>query len=375
MKTIRDFLIISKQFSGDGTRLLIAMLLMIILMQQDVRAQMYVKNSSNQPLMTIQQGGNMGIGTTAPGAKLDVSGQVKISGGSPGAGKVLTSDASGLATWQTPSTGVGGTGVATRVAFWSGTSTLSNNANLYWDNTNSRLGIGQTNPGGSLGIASHSGNEIHFSGTGSANIYSQGMLDLAAGSGSSIQMRSNGSSTANMILNSSGYLGIGVTNPVARLDVNGQVKISGGSPGAGRVLTSDASGLASWDYPKLINYLAEAPLFDPPLSSCNSTPVTITQLTVTVSGYYFVSFAAGLEIDANAAASAFVDVNDASGTVLNNGFAVVSSTALMSGGQGKILYLNAGDIVKLKFHRWGGAGGCARCYGQGYNRVELFKIY
>ncbi|QQS44667.1 hypothetical protein IPM65_03660 [Candidatus Roizmanbacteria bacterium] len=45
--------------------------------------------------------GDVGIGTTNPSAKLEVAGQVKITGGSPGANKVLTSDASGLATWQT----------------------------------------------------------------------------------------------------------------------------------------------------------------------------------------------------------------------------------------------------------------------------------
>ncbi|GIV28885.1 MAG: hypothetical protein KatS3mg027_2699 [Bacteroidia bacterium] len=47
-------------------------------------------------------GGNVGIGTTAPGAKLEVQGQVKIVDGTQGAGKVLTSDANGLASWQTP---------------------------------------------------------------------------------------------------------------------------------------------------------------------------------------------------------------------------------------------------------------------------------
>lgn len=44
--------------------------------------------------------GNAGIGTTNPSAKLEVAGQVKITGGSPAAGKVLTSDAGGLATWE-----------------------------------------------------------------------------------------------------------------------------------------------------------------------------------------------------------------------------------------------------------------------------------
>lgn len=46
-----------------------------------------------------QYGGNVGIGTASPGAKLEVAGQVKITGGTPGAGKVLTSDADGLAVW------------------------------------------------------------------------------------------------------------------------------------------------------------------------------------------------------------------------------------------------------------------------------------
>lgn len=49
-------------------------------------------------------GGNVGIGTGSPTAKLEVVGQIKITGGSPGAGKVLTSDASGLGTWQTATT-------------------------------------------------------------------------------------------------------------------------------------------------------------------------------------------------------------------------------------------------------------------------------
>ncbi len=46
---------------------------------------------------------------------------------------------------------------------------------------------------------------------------------------------------------SSGNVGIGVKNPSAKLEVNGQVKISGGNPAVGKVLRSDANGLASWD--------------------------------------------------------------------------------------------------------------------------------
>lgn len=41
---------------------------------------------------------------------IDLAKQIQIRGGNPGAGKVLTSDANGLATWQTPSGGSGGSG-------------------------------------------------------------------------------------------------------------------------------------------------------------------------------------------------------------------------------------------------------------------------
>jgi hypothetical protein len=44
-------------------------------------------------------GGNVGIGTDNPTAKLEIAGQVKITGGTPGAGKTLMSDADGLASW------------------------------------------------------------------------------------------------------------------------------------------------------------------------------------------------------------------------------------------------------------------------------------
>jgi Carboxypeptidase regulatory-like domain len=59
--------------------------------------------TNNTESMRIDALGNIGIGTTTPTVKLEVAGQVKISGGAPGSGKVLTSDAAGLASWQTPS--------------------------------------------------------------------------------------------------------------------------------------------------------------------------------------------------------------------------------------------------------------------------------
>lgn len=50
--------------------------------------------------VSILDGGNVGIGNINPLAKLDVAGTVKISDGTQGADKVLTSDAAGNASWK-----------------------------------------------------------------------------------------------------------------------------------------------------------------------------------------------------------------------------------------------------------------------------------
>ncbi len=57
-------------------------------------------------LLRVNSAGNVGIGTGNPGTKLEVAGQVKITGGTPGTGRVLTSDTSGLATWEMPTNGL-----------------------------------------------------------------------------------------------------------------------------------------------------------------------------------------------------------------------------------------------------------------------------
>ncbi|MEI6349117.1 MAG: hypothetical protein WCP69_14310 [Bacteroidota bacterium] len=51
-------------------------------------------------IIRLTKSGNVGIGSSSPGAKLEIGGQVKITGGTPAIGKVLTSDASGLSTWN-----------------------------------------------------------------------------------------------------------------------------------------------------------------------------------------------------------------------------------------------------------------------------------
>ncbi|KAA3641103.1 MAG: hypothetical protein DWP95_07430 [Proteobacteria bacterium] len=71
-----------------------------------------IRNDNVDAVTIAKNSGNVGIGTTSPNAKLEVNGQLKITGGTPGLNKVLTSDGSGLATWEeiTPSINAGNYG-------------------------------------------------------------------------------------------------------------------------------------------------------------------------------------------------------------------------------------------------------------------------
>jgi hypothetical protein len=56
-------------------------------------------NTGNDAFSINYLNDNVGIGTPSASAKLEVNGQIKITGGGPGNGKVLISDANGLANW------------------------------------------------------------------------------------------------------------------------------------------------------------------------------------------------------------------------------------------------------------------------------------
>ena len=101
-------------------------------------------------LMRLTNDGNVGIGTSSPGAKLEVNGQIKITGGSPGTGKVLTSNASGLASWETPSgSGIGGSGTDNYLPKFTSATTLGNSV-VYEEAGN--IGIGTATPNSKLEV-------------------------------------------------------------------------------------------------------------------------------------------------------------------------------------------------------------------------------
>jgi trimeric autotransporter adhesin len=109
--------------------------------------------TNNVERMRILTNGNVGIGTVSPTALLEIAGQVKITGGTPGVGKVLTSDATGLASWMTPTLVTSSetlalsgalVGTPNYIAKYTPTGTGINNSQIYDNGTN--IGIGTITP-------------------------------------------------------------------------------------------------------------------------------------------------------------------------------------------------------------------------------------
>ncbi|MCE3229168.1 MAG: hypothetical protein K0S32_3719 [Bacteroidetes bacterium] len=70
-------------------------------------AQDFILKTSSVERVRIKSAGNIGIGTNAPTALLHVNGTTRLVDGTQGANKVLTSDASGNASWQNSSRNTG----------------------------------------------------------------------------------------------------------------------------------------------------------------------------------------------------------------------------------------------------------------------------
>ena len=138
----------------------------------DNTSSFQVKNSESSVLMKVQSGGNMGIGTTSPGAKLEV--------------KNDTSSSNDL--------------VRLREKFAGSEGSLRNIA--WWDELDQRVAaIGSVYDGTSNNILFHS----QWYGTEKTE------------------------SDVTMAVMGTGKVGIGITSPDEKLDVNGNVQISGTS--------------------------------------------------------------------------------------------------------------------------------------------------
>ncbi len=183
----------------------------------------------------VTTSGNVGIGTTNPTARLEVAGQIKITGGSPGAGKVLTSDASGLASWQTPTGGLP-SGTSGQTLRHDGTNWVANSV-LFNNGTN--VGIGTTAPAQKLHVAGkiQVGNDAATATAGTIRWTGTNFegFDGSVWKTLDVQSTSGGGWTEDVggnrvyVTNTARNVGIGTTTPGAKLEVNNT--ISGNSRG------------------------------------------------------------------------------------------------------------------------------------------------
>lgn len=155
--------------------------------------------------------GNVGIGTITPDARLNI---------------------------ETPDNG----------SDWPATNSRGD-VDLYLERTNQGIEIGQ---GGGVNerkawlLARH--NDVAGFGEYYQSFHLQPALaNMSQYRGIGIGYGANTAIPVNTFLAVAGNTGIGITSPDSRLHVEGQVKITGGNPADGRVLTSDANGLATWE--------------------------------------------------------------------------------------------------------------------------------
>ncbi len=139
--------------------------------------------------------------------------QIKIIAGTPGANKVLTSDAAGLASWMAPVTGGGpGSGAANYLPRWN----VAGNALV--DST-----IADS---GSIVSTNLSGLQIGRSGTAGDNFH--WVSDTNGPRGLRLYNGNYGSGTHLLTALNTGNVGIGTPNPGVKLDVNGGLRATGG---------------------------------------------------------------------------------------------------------------------------------------------------
>lgn len=136
---------------------------------------------------------------------------------------------------------VSGSGSPGQIAFWSGSSILSGDNNLFWDNTNKRLGIGTTTPQTTLHVIGDitATNFIgNYAGTVSSAKVSSGVFGSLTGGGNFSFPAFLGISTSSQLnlpqplsvygnAYIEGNLGIGTTTPTAKLHVAGGSAVVG----------------------------------------------------------------------------------------------------------------------------------------------------
>lgn len=290
--------------------------------------------------MTLQKGtGNVGIGVTNPTEKLEVGGKLKTTNlqvtNGAAASKVLTSDAAGNATWQTPTGGL----------------------TLPYAATNSSAGtsFGITNDNSGNAITGYSPGGIGLNGltSGGKGVFGSGNTGTGV-EGSSV------SGTAGYFSSASG---LALKTGTGGTEINGNLKIASGTPGAGKVLTSDATGNATWSNAPIgftvrktaaqsipINVATKIIFGNDGTQQGNSYSFPNSNFTVSSAGYYKIDATLDMQNDPSYVSSS----GDIAIVITVNGIGTYTSryargnTTLGDHAISALINLQIGDVVDIR---------------------------
>jgi hypothetical protein len=209
--------------------------------------------------MTIQNAGNVGIGTVVPNSKLEVfessgtTSELRISSTTPVkyGELIFSSNNTGFLDRGASIEGNGeNTGIDVGAMVFKTQYGATPRTERMRINSGGNVGIGTTTPTLKLHLhdAAQNFHALRFtSGVSQANYWDlvkRGDAYLA-GQNHNFVFSYNGAEHIS-IAPTTGNMGLGVATPTQKLDVAGSIKITDGSEGVGKVLTSDATGKGTW---------------------------------------------------------------------------------------------------------------------------------
>ncbi len=219
---------------------------------------------------------------TASGLRSATTVVAVASATAPSTGQVLTALDGASADWQTPSGGNAFAGFTEGSVTFIGSGggvVAEDNANLFWDDTNNRLGIGTATPSHDLDIEVSGDPQLVLQSTGNARAIA--LFTQDGGGSSTVQVKQGAAGTERWVFGiksnddcfigrggepekitilGNGNVGIGDQNPAEKLTVSGDIKATGdlgvngavparpsvtGSRGGNAALASLLTGLAS----------------------------------------------------------------------------------------------------------------------------------